>query len=71
MLVESDAIKIACAYVQSRYGPDGLSRREVHAERTNDGWHVSFPWSDVNMLGGEPHVTLDADGNVVDFYSTQ
>lgn len=71
MLTEEQAVQIAHEKVVAARGAGALAGRHELITRTGDTWHVSFPYSDPNMLGGEPHVVVDDDGKVVDFYSTQ
>jgi len=71
VLSQDRAIEIARDLVQSRTEAGVLDRRGVAAERTEEGWHIWFPWQDPNMLGGSPHVMVRDDGSIGDFYSTQ
>ena len=71
MVTEAEAIEIARRHVTSRQGADALNERDASAGREDNGWHVWFPWADPNMLGGEPHVRIDDNGAIVEFYSTQ
>ncbi len=71
MLNQEQAVQMARERLISARGPNALVGRRELVERIGDTWHVSFPWSDPNMLGGEPHVVIDDDGKIVEFYSTQ
>jgi hypothetical protein len=71
MLTHEQAVKIAQERLSSARGPAALVGRRELVKRIGDTWHVSFPWSDPDMLGGEPHVVINDEGKIVEFYSTQ
>jgi len=71
MVTEAEAMEIARKHVRSRQGTNALNERNALAGREDNGWHVWFPWADPDMLGGEPHVRIDDNGAIVEFYSTQ
>ena len=72
MINETEAIDLATRIVTDRRGDSALAGRRAVAEVEGEAWHVYFPWKDPEMLGGEPHVLLDAsEGRVIRVFSTQ
>ena len=67
----SDAIEIARSKVTSDGIMTLVDRDEVAVDE-GENWHVYFPFQDVELLGGEPHVIISkSDGTVVETYYTQ
>lgn len=53
-------------------GVMSLDERNTHAEREGNAWHVSFPFLDAAVRGGEPHVYVDVEtGDVTRVVYTQ
>lgn len=64
MISREEAIATAAARVTS----DAvmlLDGRDTVAELDGGAWHVSFPFLDAAVRGGEPHVYVDAETGLV------
>lgn len=66
-----DAVKLAKQRVQAD-GVMSLDGRTTVVKEEQDYWHISFPISSPNVIGGEPHVLIDkASGAITRVYYTQ
>lgn len=66
-----DAIEIAR---QAVIDDDVMSLDDRDTEHVEEStyWHIYFPYTSHDILGGEPHVKVaKADGEVLDIYYTQ
>lgn len=72
MIDRAEAVDRAAAAVRAQRGDDALQGRSPLVRKEGDVWHVSFPYSDPGVVGGEPHVRIaEADGAVLEVYATQ
>ena len=66
-----DAIKLATQRVKAN-GVMSLSGRDTAVTEEPSYWHVYFPFSSPEVLGGEPHVFVDKfSGAIIQVYYTQ
>jgi hypothetical protein len=66
-----EAIAIARQAVEDD-GVMSLDERDTEHEEETAYWHIYFPFTSHDILGGEPHVQVaKADGEVLDLYYTQ
>ena len=66
-----EAIGIARQRVEDD-GVMSLDGRDTEHEEEADSWHIYFPYTSQEMLGGEPHVWVaKSDGAVIEIYYTQ
>jgi hypothetical protein len=65
------AITIATQAVEAD-GVMSLDGRDTVAVEETDSWHIYFPYTSHELLGGEPHVLVNkSTGAVIDLYYTQ
>ena len=64
MITREQAIASARARVLAD-GVMSLEGRDTTAALEDETWHVSFPFLDAAVRGGEPHVYIDAESGVV------
>jgi len=65
------AIEIAVQAVQDD-GVMSLDDRDAEVVEEETYWHVYFPYTSDEVLGGEPHVWVSkSDGDVIQIYYTQ
>ena len=65
------AIAIAIQRVKED-GVMSLAGRDTNAVEEADSWHICFPYTSHEVLGGEPHVLVDKlSGKVIRIYYTQ
>lgn len=70
-ITAEEAIEIAIQRVEAD-GVMSLDGRDTESEEEADSWHIYFPYTSHEVLGGEPHVWVDkASGEVTDIYYTQ
>jgi hypothetical protein len=66
-----EAITIANQAVEED-GVMSLDGRDTEAVEEATYWHIYFPFSSLNLRGGEPHVWVDkSSGNVTRIYYTE
>jgi hypothetical protein len=66
-----EAIDIAIQRVQVD-GVMSLDGRDTESVEEADSWHIYFPYTSHELLGGEPHVWVDkSSGDVTQIYYTQ
>jgi len=67
----TEAVKLA----EQRVLTDGvmsLEGRSTVVKEEQDAWHISFPFTSTNVIGGEPHIFVDqASGTITKVYYTQ
>lgn len=70
-VTEAQAIEIA----KSRVVSDGVMQLEGRRDVVRDEaaiWHVTFPETDLDVLGGAPHVLVEkATGSIIGVYYDQ
>ena len=70
-ITAGEAIEIARQRVEAD-GVMSLDGRDTESEEEADSWHIYFPYTSHEILGGEPHVWVDkSSGEVIDIYYTQ
>jgi hypothetical protein len=70
-ITREQAITIATQAVVDD-GVMSLDGRDTVVVEEADSWHIYFPYSSHELLGGEPHVLVDkTTGEVIDLYYTQ
>jgi hypothetical protein len=66
-----EAIDIAIQRVEAD-GVMSLAGRDTESVEEADYWHIYFPYTSHELLGGEPHVWVDkSSGDVSQIYYTQ
>lgn len=66
-----EAIAIARQAVEDD-GVMSLDERDTEHVEESTYWHIYFPYTSHDILGGEPHVWVaKSDGEVLDLYYTQ
>ena len=66
-----EAIAIATQRVEED-GIMSLDGRDTESVEGADSWHIYFPYTSHELVGGEPHVWVDkSSGDVIDLYYTQ
>jgi len=66
-----EAIEIAIQRVEAD-GVMSLAGRDTESVEGADSWHIYFPYTSHELLGGEPHVWVDkSSGDVIQIYYTQ
>lgn len=66
-----EAITIATQEVETD-GVMSLDGRDTEVVEEATYWHIYFPYTSHELLGGEPHVWVDkSTGEVIDIYYTQ
>jgi len=68
---QTEAITIAKQAVEED-GVMSLDGRDTEVVEAATYWHIYFPFSSLNLRGGEPHVWVDkSSGNVTRIYYTE
>jgi hypothetical protein len=72
MISADRAIEIARSHIEAHDPRADFEGRAAEVADEEARWHVSFPFTDPDMLGGEPHVLVaKATGAVDRFYNTK
>jgi poly-D-alanine transfer protein DltD len=70
-ITSEEAITIATQAVNDD-GIMSLDGRDTVAVEEATYWHIYFPYTSHELLGGEPHVLVNnSNGTVIDLYYTQ
>jgi hypothetical protein len=70
-ITREEAITIATQAVEDD-GVMSLEGRDTESVEEATYWHIYFPYTSHELLGGEPHVWVDkTSGNVTSIYYTQ